>query len=73
MRDMIRLTDLQADDIYEIFQIADEISAGKYSGFLGRKSVVLFFPATSIRTRITFEKGIWMLGGQPILFPSDAG
>lgn len=44
MRDMIRLTDLQADDIYEIFQIADEISAGKYSGFLGRKSVVLFFP-----------------------------
>ncbi len=72
MRDMIRLTDLQADDIYEIFQIADEISAGKYSGFLGRKSVVLFFPATSIRTRIIFEKGIWMLGGQPILFPSDA-
>lgn len=72
MKDMIRLTDLQADDIYEIFQIADEISAGKYSGFLGGKSVVLFFPATSIRTRVTFEKGIYLLGGQPILFPSDA-
>ena len=71
MKDMIRLTDLQADDIYEIFQIADEISAGKYSGFLGGKSVVLFFPTTSIRTRVTFEKGIWMLGGQPILFPGD--
>lgn len=72
MKDMIRLTDLQADDIYEIFQIADEISAGKYSGFLGGKSVVLFFPATSIRTRVTFERGIYLLGGQPILFPSDA-
>lgn len=71
MKDMIRLTDLQADDIYEIFQIADEISAGKYSGFLGGKSVVLFFPATSIRTRVTFEKGIYLLGGQPILFPGD--
>ena len=58
MKNLIRLTDLQADDIYEIFRIADEISAGKYSGFLGGKSVVLFFPATSIRTRVTFEKGI---------------
>lgn len=72
MKNLIRLTDLQADDIYEIFQIADEISAGKYSGFLGGKSVVLFFPATSIRTRVTFEKGIYLLGGQPVLFPSDA-
>lgn len=72
MKNLIGLTDLQADDIYDIFQIADEISAGKYSGFLGGKSVVLFFPATSIRTRVTFEKGIYLLGGQPVLFSSDA-
>lgn len=72
MRNLISLTDLQASDIYEIFHIADEISAGKYDGFLRGKSAVLFFPAASIRTRVTFEKGIWLLGGQPILFPSDA-
>lgn len=71
MKDLIRLTDLQADDIFEIFQIADEISAGKYNGFLNGKSVVLFFPTSSVRTRVTFEKGIDLLGGQPILFPSD--
>lgn len=35
------------------------------------KSVILFFPASSIRTRVTFEKGIYLLGGQPILFPGD--
>lgn len=45
MRDLIRLTDLQASDIYEIFHIADEISEGKYDGFLRGKSVVLFFTA----------------------------
>ncbi len=71
MKYLIRLTDLGPDDIYEIFQIADEISAGKYNGFLNGKSVVLFFPTSSVRTRVTFEKGIYLLGGQPILFPSD--
>ena len=72
MKDLIRLTDLKPDEVYEIFHIADEISTGKYSGFLNGKSVILYFPASSIRTRVTFEKGIYLLGGQPILFPSDA-
>lgn len=72
MKDLIRLTDLQSGEVYEIFNIADEITIGKYNGFLNGKSVVLFFPASSIRTRITFEKGIYLLGGQPILFPDDA-
>ncbi len=71
MKNLIRLTDLQESDVYEIFYIADEINAGKYHGFLNGKSVILFFPNASIRTRVTFEKGIYLLGGQPILFSSD--
>lgn len=71
MKNLIRLTDLQESDIYEIFHIADEIGMGKYDGFLNGKSVILFFPAASIRTRVTFEKGIYLLGGQSIRFPSD--
>lgn len=72
MKDLIRLTDLQSSEVYEIFNIADEINTGKYSDFLNEKSIILFFPASSIRTRITFEKGIYQLGGQSILFPNDA-
>lgn len=72
MRDLTKLTDLQSGEVYEIFSIADEISSEKYNGFLRGKSVILFFPASSIRTRVTFEKGIYLLGGQPILFPNDA-
>lgn len=72
MKDLIRLTDLQSGDVYEIFHIADEISTGKYKSFLNGKSIVLFFPASSIRTRVTFEKGIYLLGGQSILFLNDA-
>lgn len=72
MKNFIRLTDYTSSDIYDIFQIADEVKQGKYHGILKGKSVVLFFPNTSIRTRVSFEKGIHLLGGQPILFPTEA-
>lgn len=71
MKHLLRLTDLQPSGIHEIFRIADDIYAGKYRDALSGKSVVLFFPGTSIRTRVTFEKGIYLLGGQPILFPGE--
>lgn len=71
MKHMIKLTDHTADDILDIFHITDEVLQGKYSGFLKGKSVVMFFPNTSLRTRVTFEKGIHLLGGQPILFPPE--
>lgn len=71
MKDLIRLTDYTKEDINEIFQIADELQQGKHVDYLHGKSVVLFFPNTSIRTRVTYEKGIYLLGGQPILFPTE--
>lgn len=72
MKNLIRLTDLSKDTVCEIFALADEIEQGAYRHILDRKTAVLFFPNSSIRTRVTFEKGIHLLGGQSILFPSDA-
>jgi len=71
MKSFIRLTDLTPEDIFDIFTIADELAQGGHREALRDKSVVTFFPASSIRTRVTFEKGVYLLGGQPILFPSD--
>ena len=71
MKDMIKLADYKADDIYDIFQLTDEVRQGKYQDFLKGKSAILFFPNSSIRTRVTFEKGIYLLGGQPILFSTE--
>ncbi|MDE7176247.1 MAG: peptide transporter [Lachnospiraceae bacterium] len=71
MKNFIRLTDYTASDIYDIFRLADEVLQGKYHDIFKGKSVVLFFPSASIRTRVTFEKGIYLLGGQPILFPTE--
>lgn len=72
MKSLIRLTDYTKDDVFEIFKIADDIQNGKYKNFLTNKTVVMFFPNSSIRTRVTFEKGIHILGGQTILFPPES-
>lgn len=72
MKHLIRLTDFQAKDVFRMFDLADEVCQGKYGDFLKGKTVVLFFPGSSIRTRVTFEKGIHLLGGQAILFPREA-
>lgn len=71
MKDFIHLSDLTEGDIYEIFNLADELCQGGYREFLKEKTIVLFFPESSIRTRVTFEKGIYLLGGQPVLFPME--
>jgi len=68
LRSLIRLSDYNREEIFEIFKIADELDYGKYDNFLAGKTVVMFFPNSSIRTRVTFEKGIYLLGGQTILF-----
>ena len=71
VQNFIKLTDFSKSDVYDIFKITDEVQQGKYNDILKGKSVVLFFPNSSIRTRVTFEKGIYLLGGQSILFPSE--
>ncbi|MBN2625927.1 MAG: hypothetical protein JXA95_04620 [Spirochaetales bacterium] len=65
----LSLADFSAEQLQSIFVLADREEASARD--LQDKTAVLFFPASSIRTRITFEKGIRELGGQPILFPSD--
>lgn len=72
MKNMIKITDYCKNNIFEIFKITDELKQGKYKNILSGKTIVMFFPNTSIRTRVTFEKGIYLLGGQAILFPTEA-
>ena len=70
MKHLITLTDYSVRDMVNVFTFADEIKSGKHKNALIGKAIILFFPNSSIRTRVTFEKGIYLLGGQPILFPS---
>ena len=69
--DLLRLNGLAPENVFEIFSIADDMAAGAHSDFLRGKTVVMFFPAASIRTRVSFEKAIYLMGGQCILFPTE--
>lgn len=71
MKHMIRLTDYSLTEINNIYSLVEDIEIGKYNQFLKGKTVVMFFPNNSIRTRVTFEKGIHLLGGHTILFPTE--
>lgn len=70
---LVFMKDLSKKEIYEIFKMADSlVNKEGTAGLLSGRTVVLFFPESSIRTRVTFEKGIQELGGKTILFPPSA-
>ncbi|MCC8908684.1 ornithine carbamoyltransferase [Curtobacterium sp. GD1] len=67
MRSLTRLDDWTADEVEEVFALADAYRTGQ--GPTTDGSAVMFFPATSLRTRVTFERGAATMGLQPIVFP----
>ncbi|MBO5208684.1 MAG: peptide transporter [Lachnospiraceae bacterium] len=72
-KSLVFIDDFSKEEIYEIFKLADEFADDvSQVNPLEGKTVVLFFPESSLRTRVTFEKGIQELGGKTILFPPEA-
>jgi ornithine carbamoyltransferase len=69
MRNLIRLDEWAADDIEQLFALADDYRGG--SGPKVSGCAVMFFPPTSLRTRVSFERGASLLGLHPVVFPSD--
>lgn len=68
---LLDIMELSAQQITGIFDLADRLRGDKEQPLLAGKTFILFFPESSIRTRITFEKGIKNLGGECILFPPE--
>jgi len=67
-RDFLTLWDLSADEIGYVVRRASELKSGKDASkcpLIGR-SVGLIFEKASTRTRVSFETGIYQLGGQPV-------
>lgn len=62
---------LSEKQLLDIFAIVEQLKSNPNGERLRGKTFVLFFPESSIRTRLTFEKGIHDLGGHSILFPPE--
>jgi len=68
---LLNIANLTESQIIKIYELADQLKKDNNSKYFNGKTFILFFPASSIRTRITFEKGIKSLGGECILFPPE--
>lgn len=71
-RDLRTLEDLRAQGILAVLDRADELKALRRAGEpmpkpLAGKSVGLIFEKASTRTRVSFEVGVFELGGHPVV------
>ena len=75
--DLISLADLSSDDLLSLLALADELKAmqkaGKPHRFLEGQTLAMIFEKPSLRTRLTFETGIFQLGGQGIFYKTKLG
>jgi len=76
IRHLLTLDDLTADEITDLFRLAEGLKAKRRQGVLhpvlSGKTLALIFEKPSLRTRVTFEAGMTQLGGHAIyLTPTD--
>jgi ornithine carbamoyltransferase len=69
---LLSINDLSVKKVNHIFNLAAKIKNQGNINVLNGRQFVLFFPESSLRTRITFEKGIKALGGEAMLFPPES-
>jgi ornithine carbamoyltransferase len=74
MTDLLKLLDLSRDDIYKILDTADQLKYDQKHGIphevLRGQTLAMIFEKNSTRTRVSFETGIYQLGGQGIFLSS---
>ncbi len=71
-KDFISIKDISAQEIKDIFELTDELKKdkAKFSNALAGKTLALIFQKPSNRTRVSFEVGMYQLGGNSIYLAS---
>ena len=69
-KDLLKLLDLSREEITEILNIADQLKYEKKHGIaqkhLEGKTLAMIFEKNSTRTRVSFETGMFQLGGHAL-------
>jgi len=65
VRHLTSIRDLSSADVTEVFRLAADMkrSPDRYTGALAGKTLAMIFQKPSTRTRVSFEVGIYQLGG----------
>lgn len=75
-KDFLSFKDLNKEELFNLFSLTETLKKARpnQDNLLQGKAFVLVFEKPSLRTRVTFETGIFELGGKPIyLSPQDIG
>ncbi len=74
MKHLLKMLDLSTDEIMEILNLADQLKYEQKNGIehkrLAGKTLGMIFQKSSTRTRVSFETGMYQLGGQPLFLSS---
>ena len=74
MKHLLKMLDLTSEEIIDILNLADQLKYEQKHGiphkYLEGKTLGLIFEKASTRTRVSFEVGMYQLGGQPIFLSS---
>ncbi len=74
MKHLLKLGDLSEAEILEILDLADKLKAERKAGIphpiLQGKTLGMIFQKSSTRTRVSFETGMYQLGGQALFLSS---
>ena len=67
-RDFLSIADWSAKDLQKLLDLSADMKArpGKYKDSIRGKSVALIFEKQSLRTHVTFDVGIYQLGGHSV-------
>lgn len=74
MKHLLKMLDLSTDEIISILNLADQLKYEQKNGIehkrLAGKTLGMIFQKSSTRTRVSFETGMYQLGGQPLFLSS---
>jgi ornithine carbamoyltransferase len=72
-RDYLSVDDLSPEELGQILDLSEKVKAdpASYAGALEGRSIALVFEKASTRTRVSFEVGVFQMGGHPLVLSTS--
>ncbi len=75
MKHLLKMIDLSTEEITSILNLADQLKYEQKNGIVHKrlegKTLGMIFQKASTRTRVSFETGMYQLGGHPLFLSAD--